>query len=160
MYFGRSYQAAVEGKILRHHECPCGFSAQATVEARGRATAESPFMLSNALSRRLASQDAGHAAARHAAMTMWIVRCPACGKRDPRGVRRYWLRAGGRLIGSAVLLAGLGALLSWSGASRAVGLLAVGGGVLYLGWSFVTDALWTWRTADARVDFGSAPKQA
>lgn len=88
-------------------------------------------------------------------LTLSLARCPSCGKRDPKAVRRFWVSTVAQLGFVAVFILGIAGVVArfdpvsaifslWLGAIAAV----VSVPVLYL-----TQFAWKWSTVDARVAF-------
>jgi hypothetical protein len=101
MPLGGANPALITVDVELDHHCPhCGTVSPALVRGRGFAT-ESRSLLD------LGGSDAQFkgevTAQRDAALLIRLARCPACGKRDPKGIRVLWMRAVWVLLGAVAL---------------------------------------------------------
>lgn len=133
----------------------CGFTSPVRVIGVGNASASASHLLGNYASARDAAQrDAVREARADVPRMMGLVPCPSCAKRDPAGVRRFFV-AQGLKLGLVLFLVSLGTLFVFNRLG-AVGFLVawiVAMGLAVLIYFFAVGPQDEWARASLCVQF-------
>jgi hypothetical protein len=154
MYVGRKFTATAKAVGERDFVCAsCGFKARARVVGVGQGAGNSPYFLDEQGAKDRAHRSAGHEAEKNIDETLGLCPCPECGHRSGAGA--FQLRAAGVIVGTALFLWGIGALLAMlKGRVDGAMLLIFGSmGFVMPPVIYFYGMHWRWTTAALRVEF-------
>jgi hypothetical protein len=153
MYIGNSYTAWFKYPITVEHQCSmCRNTAQFRVVGLGMGKGASPYFLNETGAENKAEERAQKAAKKNAFATAKLIKCPACGNRDAKEVRNFWLLQLAKIVGGAAFFLLLGVILFQITEDEVIYYFMLGAWILYVPILFFTDIKWRWFTIDQRTE--------